>query len=67
MYQSMVLHEFKRKDGVYTRDDGKYTIKPVHIGNDKMFRVFDVEKGYYVFYSRRLKDAKIIFSVERRG
>ena len=67
MYQSMVLHEFKKKDGIYTRDDGKYIIKPIYVGSDKMFRVFDVEKGIDVFDFWKLKHAKMIFGVERKG
>lgn len=67
MYQTMTLHEFKKKDGVYTRDDGKYIIKPIYVGSDKMFRVFDVERGIDVFDSSKLKTVKIIFGVERKG
>lgn len=67
MYQTMTLHEFKKKDGVYARDDGKYIIKSVDIGKRKMYRVFDVDKGFAVGYFGRLKDAKITFGVERKG
>lgn len=67
MYQSLVTHEFKKVNEVYSRDDGKYIIRPVDIGGRKMFRVFDVDKGFYVGYFGRLKDAKITFGVERKG
>ena len=62
MYQTMNVHKFKRVNGVYVRDDGKYTITKKH---DRFYVVKD-SSGNVVTCFSRLSFAKGFFETERK-
>lgn len=62
MYQTIKIHKFNRVNGVYVRDDGKYTITKK---NDRLYIVKD-SSGNDVASFSRLRFAKIFFETERK-
>lgn len=67
MYQSLVAHTFSKMDNIYVRDDSKYIIMPCGRIGKRVFNVVDADTGNEVGSFNRLKDAKIVFGVERKG